>query len=514
MLVVAMRTKNSLKNVFSSIFSNILNIVFGLIAQMIFIKELGSEYLGLNGLFNNIISMLGIAELGIGSAIVYNLYKPIAENNEKLIVQLMSFYKKCYHTIFLVVLTLGLALFPLLKYIIDFSSVTIDVNIYIIYFLFLFDSCMSYLMSYKRSILYANQKNYIINVIHMLYLAIMNTFQIMFLMLFKNYYLYLLIKLIMRLLENILITIVSNKLYPFLVNSKIKDKLEKNVVDDIITKVKGSFFHKIGSFVIFGTDNIIISKYLGLVTVGLYSNYTLIINSVQSVFSQVISSTTASIGNLLVTESTEKYFDVFKKIRFINFWIASFSSTSILVIMDSFIAFWIGKNYILPTSILIVLVIIYYFNLSRSTYSVFKDAAGIQYEDRYIPIFESVLNIFFSIFLVKRIGLIGVFLGTVISGTVIWLYSFPKYIYKKIFKRNYTQYIVETLGYFCTFIIIAFITLLLSKIVIVKNILLSLLINMLICSIVPNLIIIIFYFKSENFRYCLNFLKKISKLKN
>ena len=254
-----MRTKNSLKNMIASMVSNILTIIIGIVAQAIFIKILGSEYLGLNSLFNNVISMLAIAELGIGSAIVYNLYKPIAENNIEQIKSLMQFYKKNYQVIGIVVAIIGLMLIPFLKYIVNIETITININVYFVYLLFLLDTVFSYFLSYKRSLLYATQQNSIISIIHIGYVLILNLLQLIILFFTKNYYLYLLTRMVTRILENLVITYIANKNYPYLKDKNVK-KLNKSLEKDIYTKIKALFFHKIGAFVVLGSDNIIISK--------------------------------------------------------------------------------------------------------------------------------------------------------------------------------------------------------------------------------------------------------------
>ena len=505
-----MRTKNSLKNMIASMVSNILTIIIGIVAQAIFIKILGSEYLGLNSLFNNVISMLAIAELGIGSAIVYNLYKPIAENNIEQIKSLMQFYKKNYQVIGIVVAIIGLMLIPFLKYIVNIETITININVYFVYLLFLLDTVFSYFLSYKRSLLYATQQNSIISIIHIGYVLILNLLQLIILFFTKNYYLYLLTRMVTRILENLVITYIANKNYPYLKDKNVK-KLNKSLEKDIYTKIKALFFHKIGAFVVLGSDNIIISKFLGLATVGLYSNYYMIINAIQTIFSQIIQSTTASVGNLLVTESKQKSFLVFKKIRFLNYWLATFSCTCILVIMQSFIKIWIGDFYLLSTGVLIVLVFNLYQKLMRSSYSSFKEAAGIYYEDRFVPLVEATLNIIVSIFCCKLFGLAGVFMGTVISGLALWCYSYPKYVYKKLFDRNYIEYAKETIGYIILFVLIASGTYYLSTIINFSNIYLEFISNVIISLIVPNILLFIIFFKTDNFKYYSNLLKNVIK---
>lgn len=504
------RKKSSFKNMITAVSSNVLTIIVGLVAQAVFIKILGSEYLGLNGLFSNVISMLGIVELGMGSAIIYNMYKPIAENDHEKIKSLMQFYKKSYRIITLIISIIGIMIIPFIKYIVDIESVTVGINVYLVYILFLLETICSYILSYKRSMLYADQKEYITNIIHMGYTILVNTMQLTFLYFTHDYYLYLIIKVMMRLVENIVISSYVNRRYSYLLDNNVT-KLDSKTEKDIFQKIRALFFHKIGTFIVSGTDNIIISKYLGLVTVGLYSNYYMIINAVQTVINHIIQATRASVGNLLVTESKTKQFDVFNKIRFVNFWISCFSSICIFVIMDSFITIWIGYKFVLPTKVLLVLVINFFIVSSRSTYGAFKEAAGIFYEDRFVPVIESLLNIVLSIIFVKKFGLMGVFMGTIGSGLVLWCYSYPKYVYNKLFGRKIADYIKETVYYFIIFILIAGFTYSLAILISFDNVYLQFISNVLIALVVPNVIMLLLFSKDENFKYFINMLKGLKK---
>lgn len=502
------RTSNSLKNSISSLVSNCIAILVGFIAQAIFIRILGAEYLGLNGLFTNVLTMLGLFELGIGNAIIYNMYKPISENNTEKIKSLMLFYKKSYNLIACTVFLIGMLIMPFITIIV--GTITIDINIYIIYFLFLLSTIVSYLMVYKRNMLYACQQNYIINLIHCGYLLLLNISQLSILFITKNYYLYLVIKIFCQLLESVIINFICIKKYPFLLEKNI-EKIDKTTEKSIFAKVRALIFHKIGYIVINGTDNIIISKFLGVAMVGLYSNYYTVINALTTLFGQTITSITASIGNLIITADKDKIFETFKRIRFINFWISCFTATTLLLIMQYFIVIWVGKEYLLTNFVLVTLTFNYFQKMQRSTYSAFKDSAGIWEEDRVVPIIESVLNIVFSIICLKLFGLAGVFIGTIISGLALWCYSYPKFVYKKLFDRKYINYIKETLGYIILFILIAFITYLVTTLFIFDNILMNLITRLVICLIIPNLIIFILFRKTDNYLYFKDILKKIFK---
>lgn len=493
-----MKTKSSIKNSIASIIQYVVVLLVGFVSQKMFINILGIDYLGLNGLFSNIVGMLGIVELGVGSAIIYNLYKPIVNNDTKTVNALMKFYKKSYYVIAIAILIIGLSIIPFLNFII--KDINIDINIILVYVLFILEIVSSYILSYKRSILYADQKNYIINIIHIIYYILLNVVQLIYLYLTKNYYGYLIIKIIFRFLENLVITIYVNKNYNYL-NDKKANKLDDAILKDIKTKVNSLFLHKIGSFVVLGTDNIIISKYLGLSTVGLYSNYYLIIDSINKLFSQAITAVIPSIGHLLIEGNKEKNYVTFKRLRFINFWIATFASVGILIVIKPFITIWLGTNYLLDDITLLVLVFNFYQKMMRSSFSSFKEAAGIYYEDRFIPILESLSNIVFSILLVKLVGLPGVFLGTIISGLWLWCYSYPKYVYKKLFDRTYIDYALETLGYISVFLIIGCLSLIISNLSLVNSIWLSIFINIFIALVIPNLIIMVLYKQNDNYIY-------------
>ncbi len=450
-----MNKKQPFLNAITAALASFASIIIGLIAKNIFLQILGIEYLGLNGLFSNIIAALSILELGFGTAIIYNMYRPVAHNDHETVKSLMHFYKKAYRLIALAVLGIGLAIIPFLPFFI--KEITIPINVNLIYILFILDVAASYLLSYKRSILYVHQKNSTISLVHIGYLIMLNIVQLTALALTKNYYLYLIIKIFADILENLVITIIANHQYPYITESNVK-KLETVVEKDIFKKIRAMFFHKVGKYIVLGTDNIIISKYLGLTTVGLYSNYQLVISSIDGLIGQGINALTPTIGHLLITKSKDETFNTFSKIRFINFWLATVSGCCLLTVMQPFITLWIGKEYLLGTITLAILVFIYFQNLMRWTYNIFKEAAGIFHEDRFVPLIESAINIITSILLVKLIGLPGVFIGTAISSLALWCYSYPKFVYAKLFKRSYFQYAKETLGYIVLFIAMSAIT--------------------------------------------------------
>lgn len=506
-----MRTTKSLRNMILAIISNIVTIFVGFIMQTVFIKTLGTEYLGVDKLFLNVISMLSIVDLGLGTAIIYNMYEPVENQDVQKVKSIMQFYKKAYRVITLLVGVIGVALIPFLGLIV--KDVTISENITIIYILFLLDMICSYIMAYKRSIFYADQKNYVVIISRICYLTLMNSLLLVVLLTIKNYYLYLVIKIIMRLLENIVISMIADKKYPYLKDKDIVP-LEGTVKDDIFLKIKGLLFHKIGSFLVLGTDNIIISGFLGVVQVGYYSNYRIIINSVLETINQGFSAITSSIGNLLIKDNKKKSFDIYKKVDFLNFWVSSFCTICIFIIIESFIRVWLGEEFILSKLVLVTLVLNFYLSSIRSPMNSFKEAAGIFHEDRFIPLIESLINIVASIILLKYFGLAGVFMGTILSGLVLHLYSYPKFVYKNLFNRSYLDYFKRFIEKFVVMLITLGITYWISRFFVVNNYIVQLIINIVICLIVPNVIYLLFFYKSDEFKYLKELFFKYIKKKN
>ena len=493
-----MRTINSIKNAIMSIIASIITIIFGFITQKVFLDQLGVELLGLNSLFTSIMSMMAIAELGFGVSILYNLYKPIAEDNKEQIKSLMNFYKKSYHCIAVIILLVGLCILPFLNTIV--GKTINDINIHIVFMLFVGDTIASYLLSYKRSLLYAYQENYIIDTVHIIYILLVNVFQIILLYLTRSFILVLIVKIICRFLENIIISEIVNRRFPYIKEKNI-EKISKNILADIKKKVKSLLFHRIGGIVVLGSDSIIITKFLGIATMGIYSNYNIVLNAINNLLTQILSAITASVGNLLVTENSNKTYNIYKKISFANFLIYSFATIGIYTCIQPLIKVWVGENYLIAELALIMICINFYFQGQRNTINVFKNAAGIFYEDRYIPLVEATVNLVASIILVKIFGLAGVFMGTIISVSVLFLYSYPKYVYKTLFNKNRIQYIKEIMGYFVVMIVTAFIINLIISNIIIKNLYMQLLINVMLCTILFIVINFILFFRTEEFVY-------------
>ena len=504
-----MRVVSSIKNATIGILQTLISVVLGFFARAVFLQVLGVEYQGLNSLFMSIISVLSFAELGLGVAITFNMYPAIAENNTELIKSWVNFFRKCYYVIATIVFVLGVLLMPFLHLFADASE--ISSNLYLVFGLFLLDAVFSYLFSYKRTILFANQKNYIVSLADLLYSLVLNVVQITSLLIFGDFLLFLIIRVSFRLVENGIINLVANKMFPYITEKNVV-KLDKQSMKEFFKQMYGMLFHRIGGVFVLWIDGILISAFLGLAVLGLYSNYLLLFTAVAGILGQIINGVVASIGDLLTEKDSEKSFKVYKRLSLLNFWLYALAFIGLYLVAEPFIRLWLSDEFLLPNYILLLMSLNFYFQGMRGSVSSFKTAAGIFYEDRYVPLVEAIIKIIMSLILVQFMGLAGILLGTLISKIVLFGYSYPKFVYKPLFKRKMRNYYMEQIGYLSLlFIIFVLVTRILSVLG-SDSVLLVLIINSLITLIVTNAICWLIFKKKEEFQYFKDmFLKLIIK---
>jgi len=491
-----MRTENSIKNIIMNFLYNLLNYGLRFVSRIIFVKTLAEVYLGVNGLLSNVLGILSLTELGIGSAIGYSLYEPLAKKDISKTRSLMKFYKKAYRIISIIVLTLGLIILPFLPYLIK-DTTGID-NLDIIYIIFLINMVIGYLFSYKRTLITSDQKKYKIVPYIMLFNIITSLLQIIVLLIFKNYIIYLLIQSICIILENITINRYINKQYPYLKDKSEIKPIEDKELNTIKTKVKALLLHKIGSYTLSSTDNLIISKLIGIVTVGIYSNYSLIVSMIASFIYLLISNVTSSLGNLIASENSQKRIKVFNEMNFICFILYGISSVCFINLFNPFIELVFGTKYLLPISVVIIIVINHYLTGMNNVTISIQTASGLYEKDKYVPLIQSAINLVISIYLGMELGLTGVFIGTAIS-TLLPLIVKPYIIYKYVFEEKLQLYIKEFIIQ-TTIVVVATITsVTLINYIDVTNIYLSLLIRLSVSIIIPSIMIYIVYHKKESY---------------
>ncbi len=495
------RTQNSIRNVLSAMIGQLGGILVNLLARVFFLHYLNQTYLGLNGLFTNVLTMLSLVELGVGPAMAYSLYKPLADHDVERLKSHMAFYKKAYVTIGLAIAALGLAFLPF--YTVFMDEVPDIPHLNTIYLLFVANTVVSYFYSYKRSLIICDQKKYIETAVHYGAYFLLNVVQIIFLALTKNYVVFLMLQVLSTWLENFILARKADKLYPFLQEKNVRpmDKTDSQV---IFRNVAAMSMHKVGAVVVNSTDNILISKLIGLASAGLYSNYYTIIHPLQTITNQIFESIVASVGNLTATVkdgNVEHLMETFYDVFFFAFWIFTFCSICLLNLLHPFIEFmWLrNRGWLLDNATLYVLVLNFYLYGMRRPVLTFRDATGAFWNDRFKPIFESIINLVASILLAKPFGIAGIFLGTLVSTVTTSLWVEPMVLYHNVFYAHMRKYFARFFSYTAVGLVICVITTWLCSHV--GYSLISILPRALICLTVPNLLLLVVFYRTKEFQY-------------
>ena len=431
------RTQKALKNALITTLCQIIYIGTSFVCRTIFTKLLGSEYLGVNGLFSNILTMLSFIELGIGSALVYKMYKPLKEQDENQLIIYMNFYRKVYHVIALLVVAVGLCFIPFLQYIVKEPNINLDIRI--LYLLFLADTVISYLYVYKKSILIADQKKYLIDVYTQIFNIGMNIVQIIALIITHNFLFYLAIKIIFDWLNNVFCSMRAEKEYPY-INRRTKKDISPEDKIKLKKDVKGLLLAKVASVAFDGTDNIFISAFEGLSSVGIISNYTLVLSTINGFVNQVFYSLTASVGNLGVDSPKEQIENVLKKIYFANTLLYGYLAVGMILLLRIFVVeIWVGESYTLSDVTIVLLVL--ELCLRGIHYPVYmtRSALGMFQELKYVPPICAALNIGLDLVLGKQFGISGIILATVISRLFTRLMDIYV-LYHDLFQKRFTVY--------------------------------------------------------------------------
>lgn len=435
-----MRTLHSAKNLFFSILATILSILLGFITRKIFIDNIGIEYLGLNGLLYNILGAVALLESGFGISITYNLYKPLAENNEEEVTALTQLYHRIYKWIAFAILCISLLLVPFLDiFIHDAEKPDFLIPIFLI---FVINTLIPYFTAHKRALIGADQKGYKLARIDISYQIASSIAKILILYYTQNYILFLLIETILLLTTNTIISYRVNTLYPY-INTKEKYSVDENTKRSIKTIVKASFISGIGGYFMYSSSNILMSTYISLAVVGLYSNYKLIIDSVSGIVSQFINCSGASIGNLIASQDREYVYKVFRSVMLLNFIVAMTAGSSLMHLLNPFIEWWIGAEYCFSTLTVFLLISFFLLNALRMSIFTFKTKSGIYHPDRYTALLQGIINVVAALVLVHFYDLNGILLALNISVLAIGFWQTPRLVYKLTFQKPLYLYFID-----------------------------------------------------------------------
>ncbi|MDM8249901.1 oligosaccharide flippase family protein [Lacrimispora saccharolytica] len=499
------RTKNSVRNLAWGIVNKGVSMFLPFLIRVVIIEILGKEYLGLNNLFTSILQTLNLAELGIGSAMVYSMYKPIAEDNEDLICSLLALYKKLYRIIGFVVFGIGVVLIPFLPYLIKGGVDGINVNV--LYMIFLVDTVLSYfLFAYKNSLLIAHQRTDVNSNIGTIIHLLLNLTQVILLFAFKNYYAYIIVKPVFTIANNLLVNRATNRMYP---RYKPRGMVSKEKQREIFSRVKALVGHKIGTTVVSSADSLVISAFLGLNILAIYSNYYYIIYFIVSLTSIFFNGMLAGIGNSLVVETNDKNYTLFENINFILSWLVSWCSTCLLCLLQPFMELWMGKDMLLSTSSLICIVIYYYSWQFRTTGLYFKDAAGMWRADFWKPYVSSIFNIVVNIILVQIMGINGVFISTIVCMIGINFLWETIVLFRDLFKRSPAKYIGKEVLALLKTVVMCVTTYFTCLALPMQHGVSCIIFRFLICLILPNIIFIMSSYKMKEFSYAMGKVKQI-----
>lgn len=499
------RTKNSMINVIFSFILQFSKILLVFINRVVFVKILGASVLGINGLFSNVLGILSLADMGITTAMMYSLYKPLADNDSKSINKYMNYFKKIYNYIAIVIFIVGIALIPFLKFIVNLPE-DID-NIYLYYIILLINTVMSYLFVYQTTLIIADQKQYIIDKIEIISQYMLFVVQLAILIIFKNFTLYLLSNVIITLLFNLLKVRKVKKEYPFLKEKQENETLTKSEKNKIFDNIKSLFIYKLGSVILSNTDNILISIFVGTITVGYYSNYLTIISSIVTLLTMIFTSIKASLGNFIVEKDKKQQLKMFYLLDTMNFWMIGYCSICFLNLTQDFINLCFGKEYLLSFAVLIIAILNFYTANIKQVIWAFRETSGLFKKTKYINIVTSVLNIIFSIILGKLYGLVGIIGATILSRMLYSWWKEPLILFKDYFNTSPKKYYFTYLYRVIIIIIIGIISNCTVNLIDYSNLYISIIIKFLISTIITGLLLCIIYRKSNALLFFINKLK-------
>ena len=508
------RLTKSLRNFNVGMIFQVATLILNFITRTIFIHTLGVEYLGINGLFSNILTFLSLAELGIGNAIIYSMYKPLAKNDKKKLTALMKFYQKMYHIISIIIFVIGICLIPFLPYLVKVDTPIPNLTLY--YFLFLLNSMASYLFAYKSSIIIADQQIYITKVYALVFLIIQFVLQVLILCFTKNYVLFLVAQILCTFGNNIMCAYKANKKYPFILE---KEELSKKEKKDIFSNVCSIFIYKISGTILNNTDNILISVMLGTVFVGYYSNYALIISSLIGLVAVLFTSVNASVGNVNAEDNSSKKHEIFNVLEFLSFWIFGYFSVGLILLLNDFITVWLGKEFLLDLPVVISIVLNFYVVGILNPIWIYRDTTGLFKDTRTVSIILAILNLVLSIILGHFLGLFGILIATAISRLSTTFWYQPLMLYKKVFNKSCSEYFIQQLKYFLLVILAIVISYIFTKCIVGASVW-NFILKGIILTIITNIVFFISLYKTKEWKYIndvilskvINQIKKVLKL--
>lgn len=503
------RTEKSAKNMIFGFMYQIVTLVLGFVSRSVFIYSLGTEFLGLNGIFSDVLNLLSMADLGFNVAMSYSFYKPLSENDNEKMASLILFYKKIYMIIAIAVTTVGLVITPFLRLIVKTENEITNLEIY--YLFALAGVVMSYLFVYKTTILTADQKDYKLTRIRMVTSVIKTVFEVIILLLFKNYILFLSVNLIIGFCNNLYASSVATREYPDITKPKNVVPLSAEDQKGIFSSLKSVFLYKLSVMLYNFTDNILISTIIGTIVVGYYSNYLMLSSKLLLAEQIIFSSMTASVGNLIVKENEEKRLEIFGSMQSVSNIFCGIITSLFAVMSSDVVLVWLGDEFVLPVIVVIAISINTYFSCILQPLWIFRDATGIYRKTKYIMLSGAVLNIILSIILGMKIGLAGIIFASAISRVSTYFWYEPKLLFREYFGTSAIRYFIGLLKNFAAVLIVSGILYYFTKNIQPSN-WLELIVKGTLIGIICMVFFFLIYFKTDGAQNVLLRIKRIIKV--
>ena len=491
------RTKNASRNIFFGVILKAYQILVPFLMRTAMIYLMGVQYLGLNSLFTSVLQVLNLAELGVGSAMVYSMYKPIAEDDHATICALMKLYRTYYRVIGLIIAVVGVGLTPFITKLIS-GDVPAGINIYILYLLNLGATVLSYwLFAYKNSIFQANQRTDVVSKIALATNTVQYGLQIFVLWVFHNYYYYVIVMLATQAMTNIVTAIWADRIYP---DYKPQGDVGKDKIREINRRIADLFTSKIGGVIYDSADTIVISAFLGLTALAVYQNYFYILSAITGFIGVIFSACTAGIGNSIIVETKDKNFNDLKKFTFIICWISGFCSCCLLCLYQPFMEMWVGKDLMLAFSAVICFVAYFFIRQLNALFNLYKDASGMWHEDKFRPLVAALTNLVLNLILVQFIGIYGILVSTVAAILFVGMPWLIHNLFSIIFEKKNLLPFLKMLAGYC---MVVFASCLVSYFIctfINVGLLATFLIRGVVCCIAPNVIYFVIYRGTEEYQ--------------
>lgn len=492
------RTFNVTRNAGWAMVLHMLTILCQFVSRTIFIRYLGIEYLGINDLFNNVLIILSFTDLGIGSAIVFSMYKPLACNDTETLTALMDFYKKAYRVIAVVVGAFGIALVPFLGFIIK-DPPEIPENLLFIYFLYVANAVLTYCYCYKKSIITADQKDYIVNIYYKLFYFLQILLQIVFLVVTRQFIVYLVIQMACNLLNNLVASRKADQMYPY-IKEKPKKKLGRGEISTIVNNVRSLIIYRLSDTVMNSIDNILISALIGMKSVALCSNYILIENSANQFIKQIVSGFTASVGNLNVAAGREKQIEIFDAMMLITSWLYGYLTIGLVLLTTPLVELWLGDVYTIGAFVVFAMAIRSYVAGVQFVPYTFRTTMNLLGENRWMPLVGAAANLVLSVVFAHWFGIAGIFLATMVARllTTTWMDIFV--VFRKGFAQSPWRVYVRTALYAAVMLANMAITRFVLSLITIQGIP-GFIVQVIVCSVVCNLLFLVCYCRTKAFGY-------------